>query len=96
MAGRLAAAAVSEGEANEYDAREPKGGPCFGWFSDKLSGYPETLGLKTMGHLQSYPDRPLIELEPTDHPLAVEQRDGVPLDRLVGMIHDAGGFEAAE
>ncbi|WP_308294565.1 hypothetical protein [Streptomyces sp. RKAG290] len=26
--------------------------------------------------------RPLIELEPTDHPLAVEQRNGITLDRV--------------
>jgi hypothetical protein len=27
--------------------------------------------------------RPLIELEPTDHPLSVEQRDGISIDRLL-------------
>ncbi|SFF35346.1 hypothetical protein SAMN05421541_109131 [Actinoplanes philippinensis] len=26
--------------------------------------------------------RPLIELEPSDHPLAVEQRTGITLDRV--------------
>ena len=26
--------------------------------------------------------RPFIELEPTDHPLAVEQREGIPARRV--------------
>jgi hypothetical protein len=55
----------------------------FGWLSTNLPGYPETLNLKTNVHTQVPGRRPLIELEPTDHPLAVEQRDGVPLHRLM-------------
>jgi hypothetical protein len=31
---------------------------------------------------RSWPPRPLVELEPTDHPLAVEQRTGITLGRV--------------
>ena len=32
--------------------------------------------------------RPYIELEPTDHPLALEQRNGIPMAR-VAQIYEA-------
>ncbi|MCW1776825.1 DUF2199 domain-containing protein [Pantoea ananatis] len=49
-------------------------GPFFGWLNTRLSPYPETAGLKTQVHLRNDGIRPWIELEPTAHPLAVEQR----------------------
>ncbi|HJQ60188.1 MAG TPA: DUF2199 domain-containing protein [Vineibacter sp.] len=60
-------------------------GPWFGWFSNTLQGYRETFGLKCQVHPRGNRDRPLIELEPTDHPLAVEQRDGITFDRLLDI-----------
>jgi hypothetical protein len=57
-------------------------GPYFGWLSAALPLLPSTENLKTMVHLQSNGLRPLIELEPTDHPLAIEQRIGITIDRL--------------
>ncbi len=66
------------------DSGEQQGlGPWFGWFSNRLNGYPETLNLKAQIHAQGGHVRPLIELEPTDHPLAVEQRVGITFDRLL-------------
>jgi hypothetical protein len=35
-----------------------------------------------MVHTQPIGSRPLIELEPTDHPLAIEQRQGITLARV--------------
>jgi hypothetical protein len=58
-------------------------GPWFGWFSNRLNGYPDTLHLKCQVHPRDGRVRPWIELEPTDHPLAVEQRNGITLDRLI-------------
>ena len=43
---------------------------------------PTTLDLKTNLHTQELGVRPLIELEPTDHPLAVEQREGITVARV--------------
>ncbi|MFD6187598.1 DUF2199 domain-containing protein [Streptomyces goshikiensis] len=57
--------------------------PYFGWLSSDLPLYsPSTINLKTHVHTRPIGQRPLIELEPTDHPLAVEQRTGITLDRI--------------
>jgi Uncharacterized protein conserved in bacteria (DUF2199) len=57
--------------------------PYFGWMSTELPMYqPSTPLLKTRVHTRPVGQRPLIELEPTDHPLAVEQRAGITLARL--------------
>jgi hypothetical protein len=53
----------------------------FGWLSSSIPGYPETLNLKTHVHTQPLGIRPEIELEPTEHPLAREQRDGITWER---------------
>ena len=58
--------------------------PYFGWLSTSLPLYlyPETLNLKTHVHTQPVGIRPYIELEPTDHPLAVEQNTGISRERI--------------
>lgn len=56
--------------------------PYFGWLSTELPGYPQTLLLKTHVHTREVGRRPRVELEPTDHPLAVEQRAGITWDRV--------------
>jgi len=40
------------------------------------------MSLKTHVHMKEPKLRPWVELEPTDHPLAVEQRDGITWDRV--------------
>ena len=54
----------------------------FGWLCSAIPGYPETQQLKTMVHVRPWPTRPFVELEPTDHPLAVEQRHGITVARV--------------
>ena len=63
--------------AEESEQRDP----WFGWLSNRVPVYPDTLNLKTHVRLQGERRRPLIELEPTDHPLPVDQRRGVTLRR---------------
>lgn len=63
----------------ETRASEP---PMFGWLCNDLRIYPTTFGLKTSVHLRDAGLRPLIQLEPSDHPLAVEQREGISLSRV--------------
>jgi hypothetical protein len=58
-------------------------GPWFGWFSNRLKGYPDTLNLKCHVAPREGRNRPYIELEPTSHPLAIEQREGITFDRLL-------------
>ena len=57
-------------------------GPFLGWLSAELPLYPSTENLKTRVHLRDNGVRPYIELEPTNHPLAVEQRNGISVDRV--------------
>ena len=55
----------------------------FGWLMADLPTYePTTLNLKTMVQTRPLGLRPLVELEPTDHPLAVEQREGITVARV--------------
>ncbi|MFF3276807.1 DUF2199 domain-containing protein [Streptomyces chrestomyceticus] len=70
-------------------------GPYFGWLATELSPYsPSTVNLKTHVHTRPVGQRPFIELEPTDHPLAVEQRNGITLDRVrdiaEAVLHPTG------
>jgi hypothetical protein len=72
------------------DGEQGSLGPWFGWFSNRLAGYPNTLNLKCRVHPQGGRQRPWIELEPTGHPLAVESREGVTYERLL-EIYKAHG-----
>ena len=58
-----------------------KESPYFGWMNTRLPTYPETLNLKTNVHTCPVGERPQVELEPTDHPLALEQRFGISMAR---------------
>jgi hypothetical protein len=66
-------------------------GPYFGWLNASINNYPETENLKTMLHIRDDGIRPYIELEKTEHPLALEQRNGITMERLskiyVSKIH---------
>jgi hypothetical protein len=64
------------------DPRRVEEPPYFGWLSNSIPGYPETLNLKTSVVSRELDLRPAIVLEPTDHPLAVEQREGITLERV--------------
>ena len=61
-------------------------GPYFGWLSSKIPEYPDTMFLKTTVHQRAVGQRPLVELEATDHPLSVDQRNGIDPSRLQEMI----------
>ena len=65
----------------DYNGREEEP-PYFGWLCTGIPIYPKTLGLKTQVRIRSFNKRPFIELEPTDHPLAVEQQNGIAMARV--------------
>ncbi|MCQ8775145.1 DUF2199 domain-containing protein [Streptomyces telluris] len=70
-------------------------GPYFGWLTTDLPVYsPTTLNLKTSVHTRPVGERPYVEVEPTDHPLAVEQRTGITPDRVreicEAVLHPGG------
>jgi len=80
-------------EVSEHweDPARPNLGPYFGWLSSIIPGYPDTAYLKTHVHQREVGVRPSVELEPTNHPLSLDQRHGVDsqwLQALVtGLLH---------
>ena len=63
-------------------------GPFFGWLSNSLPFYAEdTWALKTMAHFQGGGQRPLIDLEPSDHPLYADYSNGISLETAWSMVH---------
>jgi len=56
--------------------------PRFGWLCTWVRGYPRPDEIRCHVHLRSGILRPQVVLEPTDYPMAVEQRSGIALDRI--------------
>jgi hypothetical protein len=59
--------------------------PYFGWLSVELASIyngVSTVNLETLVHTRPVGSRPYVELEATDHPLAIEQRKGMTWDRV--------------
>ncbi len=83
---------------NWDDAARLSIGPHFGWLCTKIPGYPDTVFLKTMVHQRDVGLRPLVELEATDHLLAIDQREGIDEERLkqtvVELLHQNGQQDA--
>lgn len=72
-----------------FEEDPPEGeGPYLGWLSNRIEPYPDTLKVKARVHLQKGGARPVLELEPTDHPLAVHHREGIELEDLLKLIDD--------
>jgi hypothetical protein len=64
--------------------------PRFGWFSTWLQGYPEPVEIKCQIHLRAGNLRPRFVLEATEYPLAVEQRNGMTIDRIKEIARSSG------
>jgi len=63
-------------------------GPFFGWLSTRIDYYAQdTLNLKTSVHYQTNGQRPSSKVEPTNHPLAIHQRDGITLNEAWKIVH---------
>lgn len=72
--------------ADAYEApKRSHIGPFDGTLNNALLPYPDTSGLKARLVLRDGLVRPLIELAPTDHPLAVEQREGISMARVAEL-----------
>ncbi|HEX2751610.1 MAG TPA: DUF2199 domain-containing protein [Alphaproteobacteria bacterium] len=56
----------------------------FGWFCNKLEGYPDTLLLKCKVHPQQ-DHRPKLILEETDHPLSVHFHHAMTPEQAVAL-----------
>jgi hypothetical protein len=64
--------------------------PYFGWLNSALPSYPSTINLKVLVHTSKVGERPLVELEPTDHALSVEQREGITWARVHELLNAVG------
>lgn len=63
-------------------------GPFFGWLCTVIDYYPEsTLELKTMAHYRGEGLRPRIVPEESEHPLFIQQRDGISLSKAWEIVH---------
>jgi hypothetical protein len=68
-------------------------GPFFGWLCTRISWYKEdTLLLKTRAHFRGERLRPSIEVAPGEHPLAVDQREGISLAKAWEIVHHYSGL----
>lgn len=52
---------------------------------NRIPGYPDTWHLPARVHTQPVGVRPLLELEPNDHPLVTEQKRGILLSRAIAI-----------
>jgi hypothetical protein len=59
----------------------------FGWLCSALPTYPSTLHLTARVHHRKPGVVPLVVVEATDHPLAVEQREGITWRRVEEIAH---------
>lgn len=84
----LSEKSFAELEAHWHDPRRVELGPYFGWLCTQVPGYPDTMFLKTSVGQRPVGSRPLVTLEPTDHPLAAHQREGIPRDELRRIVVD--------
>ncbi|NOU20411.1 MAG: DUF2199 domain-containing protein [Methyloglobulus sp.] len=56
--------------------------PYFGWLQSALPYEPTTLSLKTNVQTMPVGERPLITIEPSNHPLSIEQQHGITMARV--------------
>lgn len=70
-----------------WDDPRRDGDGYFGWLCTQIPVYPSTLHLQTNVRVRAVGLVPLIELHECEHPLYLEQRDGVTLERVHQIVH---------
>ncbi len=81
---------VSQSYANfrRYYEGDESTAPTFGWLVNRLAHYEkDTFLLEAQVRFRGRGKRPWIILEPTKHPAAVEQRNGISLERAWKIVH---------
>jgi len=53
----------------------------FGWLSNRLPFYPDTINLKTHARPKNGGERPILAIEPTDHLLSIHARQGISIEQ---------------
>lgn len=59
--------------------------PYFGWLSADVPTYQPVRSMPTRVHTRGPGLRPLIQLDPSEHELAIDQRDGVRAQKLIAI-----------
>ncbi len=72
----------------EKEGRESEP-PYFAWLQSQLPYPGGTVSLKTNLVTQPLGERPLVQLEPTDHPLSLEQQHGIDMARVQAIVEAA-------
>jgi hypothetical protein len=57
----------------------------FGWLCTRIEIYPDTAGLMTDVHTRRVGLRPLVRVQRSEHPLSLEQRNGISMDRVLDI-----------
>jgi len=69
------------------DADRQNDPPYFGWLSSRLPFYPDTVNLKLSVQSQAPGWVPLFTTEPINHPLSVDQHQGITIERWHELAH---------
>jgi hypothetical protein len=81
---------LSQSEANflrYLDGKAPpEGTATFGYVANRLEMYPDTLSMHAIAVSQGPDIRPVVELQPCDHPLYEDWKLGIPVDRAVALV----------
>jgi len=88
---------LSEASFGQYvtsfsDLDQSKLGTLFGWFANEMRNeFAGSTNLKCNVRPQDNRQRPLIEIQqPSDHPLAIAQRDGITFEHAQRLVHQHG------
>lgn len=61
--------------------------PYFGWLCNQVAAYQDSIHLKLSVQTRPPGLTPLFFLEPTDHPLAIDQLNGISIARWHELVH---------
>jgi hypothetical protein len=67
-------------------------GPFFGWQANRVPKFDDPFIQKCRVHFHAGKLRSTIELEPTDHPLAIAQRDGITITKALEIASTVPGI----
>ena len=68
--------------------------PYFGWLSNQIPGFPDSLNVKLLVHTEPLGFRPRLEVLDEGHPIWSAQRNGITSEQADKLIHVAQFGEA--
>jgi len=68
------------------DPRRIEEKPYFGWLQTAVPTYSNTINIKTIAIENEVGLIPTIEIIEEEHPLAIDQKDGITLDRAMQIV----------